>query len=68
MCLDLLKAKQDSIDRGVEFPVAPDELYARCRSLFATLELGGEACRTMGNGELPDAVKNLILEEIGASS
>ena len=68
MCLDLLKAKQDSMDRGVEFPVAPYELCARCRSLFATLELGREACRYLGEGEIPEAAKNLILEEIRASS
>jgi RNA polymerase sigma-70 factor (ECF subfamily) len=64
MCLDLLKTKQDCLDRGVDFPVPQDELCARCRSLFATLDLGHEACRYVGNGELPDAVKNLILRKI----
>lgn len=68
MCIDLLKAKQDSLDRGVEFPVPQDELCARCRSLFATLDIGREACRHIGNGELPEAVRNVVLREMRASS
>jgi RNA polymerase sigma-70 factor (ECF subfamily) len=68
MCLDLLKAKQDSLDRGVDFPVPQDELCARCRSLFATLDLGHDGCSYVGRGELPDAVKDLILKEMRPSS
>ena len=30
--------------------------------------LGREGCRYLGNGELPEAVKDLILEEIRSSS
>lgn len=61
VCLDLLKLKQESLDRKTPFPVRPDELCARCQSLFATLELGGEACRSLRKGELPEVVKQSIL-------
>jgi hypothetical protein len=62
MCLDLLRLKQDTLDRGVAFPVPEGELCARCRSLFATLDLGGEACRRLQSGELPSALRRAILE------
>jgi RNA polymerase sigma-70 factor (ECF subfamily) len=68
MCLDLLKAKQESLDRGVDFPVANDELCERCRSLFATLDLGRDACRHLSDGELPEELRELILREMRASS
>ncbi len=64
MCLDLLKLKQESLDRGTSLPVSPDELCSRCRSLFATLDLGEEACRRLRKGELPDSAKRSILDAI----
>lgn len=68
MCLDLLRAKQEAMDRGVELPVPREELCARCRSLFATLDLGQEVCRHLGNGELPEEVETLIRKEMLRSS
>lgn len=68
MCLDLLRAKQESMDRGVDFPVPQDELCARCQSLFATLDLGREACRCVGDGVLPEPIRDLILAEMRPSS
>ena len=62
MCLDLLRLKQDTLDRGVEFPVPQDELCVRCRSLFATLDLGGEVCRRLRSGELPGPLRSAVLE------
>jgi RNA polymerase sigma-70 factor (ECF subfamily) len=63
MCLDLLKAKQDSLDRGVPFPIQGTELCSRCQSLFATLDLGGEVCRRIGADEdLPADVREIILK------
>lgn len=60
MCLDLLELKQSSLDQGTPFPVSPDELCARCRSLFTTLELGSEACRRLRRGELPPEIRQAI--------
>jgi RNA polymerase sigma-70 factor, ECF subfamily len=64
LCLDLLRLKQESLDRGTPFPVSPDELCARCRSLFSTLELGSEACRRLRKGELPETIRRAILAPI----
>jgi RNA polymerase sigma-70 factor (ECF subfamily) len=66
-CLDLLKLKQECMDRGEPFPVSPDELCRRCRSLFSTLDLGQEACRRLRKGELPPSVRNELRGELGIS-
>jgi len=67
VCLDLLQAKHEAMDRGAPFPVAPDELCVRCRSLFAALDLSRDACRQLGRGELPETVRRTLLEEMGSS-
>ena len=67
MCLDLLKAKQESMDRGVTFPVPQGELCARCRSLFGTLDLARNVCVRLGSGQMPEEVRKLVLHD-GASS
>lgn len=59
-CLALLKAKQESLDRGTPFPVPPDELCQRCRSVFATLDLGREACRRLDTGEMPADLRAFV--------
>jgi RNA polymerase sigma-70 factor (ECF subfamily) len=66
LCLDLLRAKQESMDRGVVFPVAQEELCVRCRSLFSTLDLTRDACHRLGQGELPEPVKQAILNEMNS--
>ena len=67
-CLDLLQAKQEALDRGVPFPLAPGELCDRCQSLFATLDLTQEACHAIGRGELPPAVRDLLRRRLAAPS
>jgi RNA polymerase sigma-70 factor (ECF subfamily) len=61
-CLDLLEAKQTALDRGVAFRVPRGELCARCRSVFASLDLAQEACLSLERDELPDAVRRKLLE------
>jgi len=63
VCLDLLESKQEALDRGVDFPVAPAELCTRCRSLFATLDLTYDACRYLGDVELPAELWQKILKQ-----
>ena len=65
MCLDLLKAKQDALDRGVDFPVPPDQMCERCQALFATLDLGRDTCQRLGRGELPHALRRELLSAVG---
>ena len=64
VCLDLLSAKQEALDRGVEFPVGGSEVCERCAALFATLDLGRDVCLEIGRGELPEALRARLLEEI----
>jgi RNA polymerase sigma-70 factor (ECF subfamily) len=60
VCLDLLRAKQESLDRGVPFQLSPQELCVRCRSVFAALDLGRDACGALGGGEIPPRIRQLI--------
>lgn len=60
VCLDLLYAKQEALDRGVELPVSAGELCDRCRALFATLDLGQDVCRAIGQGEIPPRLRDLL--------
>jgi len=60
-CLLLLAAKQESLDRDARFPVPDEELCGRCRSVFATLDLGRDICRSLRTGEeLPEAVRERV--------
>ncbi len=63
VCLDLLSAKQEALDRGVEFPVPPDELCSRCRSLMATLDMTFDACRQLDLARLPESLRQSILDQ-----
>lgn len=58
VCLDLLNAKQEALDRGVAFDTAV--LCERCRSVFASLDLAQETCRDLAGGELPAGVRERL--------
>jgi RNA polymerase sigma-70 factor, ECF subfamily len=59
-CLDLLWAKQEALDRGVDFPIPAAHLCERCRTVFATLDLANDVCHAMQGAELPDEVREAI--------
>lgn len=63
ICLDLLQAKQDAMDRQAPFPFSNEALCARCQSLFATLDLGRETCVGLGRGELPPRLSAFIQQQ-----
>jgi RNA polymerase sigma-70 factor (ECF subfamily) len=44
ICLDLLRAKLDAMDRHVPFPFSDQALCERCQSVLASLDLAGAAC------------------------
>ncbi len=48
VCLDLLEAKQDALDRKVPFSMSDHALCARCASVYATLDLALATCGTLG--------------------
>ena len=68
VCLDLLQAKQDTLDRGVAFDF-PDQLVCeRCAELFATLDLAQGVCREIARGELPERLRRELLAQVGPAA
>lgn len=61
-CLDLLRLKQDALDKGVNFPLPDSELCVRCRALFDTLNLAHDVCVRMNTGDLPPKLAALLEE------
>ena len=66
VCLDLLEAKQDALDRGAQFEFPDGVVCERCAAVFATLDFGGEACRALSvsGGELPAPLRRAIAERL----
>lgn len=68
VCIDLLKAKMDAMDRGgvsAGFAVPQAEICARCRAVFRELDLVQDACAHMGDGPMPARLRAGILKAIG---
>lgn len=65
VCLDLLRVKQESLDRGAEFPRAKEIICERCQVVFATMDLAQELCREIGEGKLPEDLRELLLAQVG---
>lgn len=63
ICLDLLYAKQESMDQGFDFPMAEDEFCSRCHAVFATLDLLSDTCRCLKSGDLPAHVRESLKRE-----
>ncbi len=64
VCLDLLRAKQDALDRGVPFPVGGEVICERCRSIFATLDWTNDLCGQIAQGELPTHLRQRLLAAV----
>ncbi len=67
VCLDLLRAKQESLDRRVPFPFSNDELCVRCRAVFDALDMGRAACVSLASEALPPRVAALLRAQRTAS-
>lgn len=69
VCLDLLAAKQEALDRGAEFEFPEGVVCERCALVFAGLDLAQDACQEVGKrGEMPKALKKLVLQHVAAES
>lgn len=65
ICLDLLLAKQEALDQGVDFPYPHAELCARCHSVFSTLDLAKDVFRRLHqDGELAPEVRRALEREL----
>ncbi len=65
VCLDLLTAKQEALDRGITLPLSPTELCSRCKALFDTLDLAQDACADLALERLPDEIREKIEAAVG---
>jgi RNA polymerase sigma-70 factor (ECF subfamily) len=57
VCLDLIGARLEAFDRGVEFPYSAEALCERCRAVLGTLELASESCAALARESLSPAVR-----------
>jgi RNA polymerase sigma-70 factor (ECF subfamily) len=67
VCLDLLKAKMEAMDRGGQAAgqhVPQAELCARCRAVFRELDLVQDACAQLNQGEMPASLRAKILSAL----
>ncbi len=64
VCLDLLTAKQEALDRGV--PFEQELVCERCRSVFDSLDLAQDTCRQLATGALPREIRARVLSELSA--
>lgn len=67
ICLDLLKAKLESMDRpgpARKFTVPQAEVCARCRAVFRELDLVQDACAQLAAGHLPAPLRSAILNAL----
>ena len=69
VCMDLLQAKQEALDRGVEMPNADNIICERCNEVFRSLDLATDACRTLASQDnLPGAVRLALQESMEAET
>ncbi len=67
VCVDLLKAKMEAIDRGgvaAGHRVPQAEVCARCRAVFRELDLVQDACARLGEGPMPTPLRRKLLRMI----
>jgi len=67
-CVDLLRAKMEALDRGVDFPVQDELVCERCRQVFASLDVGADACRSLRGKDMPAALRRSIERAIVAEA
>lgn len=66
VCIDLLHAKQEALDRGARFPDR-EVICDHCRSVFATLDLAQDLCNQLAEGQMPRQVRNRITSQLALS-
>ena len=66
VCMDLLAAKQEALDRGAPFPLPQEDFCQRCAAVFASMDLAADACQRIGQGELPAKLKAALRERLAS--
>ena len=60
VCIDLLRAKLDAMDRGRGESIGREVLCERCRSVFAELDLGQNVCARIVEHRLPPRLRERL--------
>jgi len=69
VCMDLLRLKQEAIDRGERSHPKLDNLVClRCNVLFSTLDCTIEACQELSEGRMPKQLRDRILVHFHAET
>jgi len=64
VCMDLLRSKQEALDRGVEFPAVTHDICDRCSAVFASMDLTSDMCMDLNQQSLPVSVRDAVLKDI----
>ncbi len=64
VCLDLLQAKQTSLDLGLDFEFPPGVFCQRCSEVFRTMDLTQEFCSIGPGDEWPADLGRRVLESL----
>lgn len=64
VCFDLLRSKQEHLDRGLSFEFPHEVICERCSTFFATMDLTHQACVEIADGALPEEVRATLLERL----
>lgn len=68
VCIDLLLAKQEAMDNGVEFPLSSDDFCQRCAAIFSSMDLAAAVCQQMAAAQLPAHIETALRDRIGEGS
>ena len=65
ICLDLLQAKQECLDRGVDFEFPDNIVCERCSELFSTMDFAQSICTDIAQGAMPGELRRQLMEKMG---
>jgi len=65
VCLELLEAKQNALDRGVPFSLPPERFCERCAAVFESMDIATGICRELSEDGLPRHLLDTVRERIG---
>lgn len=69
VCMDLLRIKQEAIDRGDgRHPKLDSLVCQRCNILFSTMDCTADACKEISEGRMPEPLRERILRHFQAGS
>ena len=61
VCLDLLRARLEALDRRAPFPYSNEALCERCRTVLATVDFATGACAALVGDDVPPRLRARIL-------